>query len=244
MDAIVLCGGKGTRLASVVSDVPKPLAPIGGRPFLDYLLAYLERSGLVSRVVLATGYLAQQIEDHYGAKFGSLSIVYSYEAAPLGTGGALLLALRSYSISSPFLVLNGDSFIDVDLASLVELLKNSGAGFAMSLHQVDNAARFGTVELFGNSVIGFSEKTMRSSCGLINAGVYLLTPETLNKWYESTCSVSLELDILPDLVSKGNVVGFKSGTHFIDIGLPETYFEAPAFFQDKIQPVYTTRTSL
>ena len=108
MDAIVLCGGRGTRLASVVSDVPKPLASVAGRPFLDYVLSSLEDSGIVSRVILATGHLGEAIEARYARRFGAMPIAYSRETIPMGTGGAVMLALRSYSVSSPFLILNGD----------------------------------------------------------------------------------------------------------------------------------------
>lgn len=234
MDAIVLCGGKGTRLSAVVNKVPKPLAPIGGRPFLDYLLMSLANSGIVSRVILATGHLAQRVEDQYGTAFGSLPIVYSCETESLGTGGAVLLALGRYTISSPFLLLNGDSFIDAEFNSLIGLLGSAEADFAMALYRVEDASRFGTVELSGNRVIGFVEKAMMPVGGLINAGVYLTKPEAFSEWMSKTGPLSLEIEVLPRLISKGKVVGVESGKHFIDIGLPETYREATSFFGEKL----------
>lgn len=231
MDAIVLCGGKGTRLSSIVSDVPKPLAPVAGRPFLDYLLSYLERSGFVSRVVLATGHLAQQVEDQYGTKFSTIPIAYSRELVPLGTGGAVLLALKRFEISSPFFIINGDSFIDADLGALVKMLDKPKAKFALALHQVDDAASFGTVELVGQQVISFTEKRGVAVGGLINAGIYVTKEETFDEWRANDVSVSLEQDILPSLVNKGGVFAMQSGNYFIDIGIPETYFAAPNFFK-------------
>lgn len=230
MDAIVLCGGKGTRLATVVNEVPKPLAPVGGRPFLDYLLSYLDQSGIVARVILATGHMAAKVEAHYGHRFCNLPIVYSPEEMPLGTGGAVVKAMRRFHVQAPFLILNGDSFVDADLAALSRLLNDSHAGMAMTLYQVDDAARFGTVAWDGIRVTSFIEKTGRGEPGLINAGIYAATPEAFGTWIQSEGFVSLEQTVLPELVGLGSVTAIQSGGRFIDIGLPETYASAAAFF--------------
>lgn len=231
MDAIVLCGGKGTRLASVITDVPKPLAPIGGRPFLDYLLHYLKNTAVISRIILATGYLAPKVEAHYGASFCDLPIVYSVEEEPLGTGGAIFQAMRSFNIEEPFFILNGDSFVDVDLNKLLELLNIQQQGMALTLYDVDDAARFGTVACDDERVTGFFEKTGRMEPGLINAGIYAVHPETFDHWKWTRGFISLEQTVLPELVKRGLVSAIKSGTRFIDIGLPETYASAASFFE-------------
>ncbi|MBL0125314.1 MAG: NTP transferase domain-containing protein [Betaproteobacteria bacterium] len=230
MDAIVLCGGRGTRLVSVVSDVPKPLAPVGGRPFLDYVLSYLSQSKLVSRVVLATGHLAAKVETHYGASFSDLSIAYSPEIEPLGTGGAVFQAMRRFDIAGPFFILNGDSFVDAELEALVELLDWRSSNLAMTLFRVDNAARFGTVACDGLRVTGFAEKTVRTEPGLINAGIYAATRDTFGEWNQVNGYVSLEHTVFPALVRRGAVAAIQSGRRFIDIGLPETYAAAETFF--------------
>lgn len=230
MDAIVLCGGKGTRLASVVSDVPKPLAPVSGRPFLDYVLAYLERSGLVGRVILATGHLAQKVEAHYGERFGRLALCHNPESVPLGTGGAVFQAARRHGLDGPFFILNGDSFVDADLAALARLQEESNAAVALTVFGVDDAARFGTVVLAGKRVSGFVEKTGRHEPGLINAGIYVASSSALGEWLHRDGFVSLEQEVLPALVERGSVSAMKSGERFIDIGLPETYASAATFF--------------
>lgn len=234
MDAIVLCGGKGTRLASVVSNVPKPLASVNGRPFLDYLLTYLASSGLVSRVILATGFLAEKIESHYGDSFASMPVVYSREIASLGTAGAVMLALRSYSVSAQFLILNGDSFIDADLNALVSSLSEPDAVFSLSLYEAYDVARFGTVLTDGIRVTNFVEKAGYHIKGLINAGVYAAKHDCFDQWLAVQGSVSLEQEIFPLLVQQGSVIGVQTGQYFIDIGLPETYSAASSFFQDKV----------
>jgi len=231
MDAIVLCGGRGSRLASVVSDLPKPLAPVADRPFLDYVLDYLRRSGRVSRVILATGYLAEQINTHFGNEYAGMPLVYSQEDKPLGTGGAILLAMRRFSIDSPFLILNGDSFVDVDLAALERSIVNTHFSFAMSLFRVADTARFGTVVCDEERVTRFGEKTGGTEPGLINAGVYIVRPQAFADWSQIGGMLSLEQVILPALVGRGAVTGVESGTRFIDIGIPATYAAAEDFFR-------------
>lgn len=230
MDVLVLCGGKGTRLAQVVSDVPKPLAPVLGRPFLDYVLDFLAQSGLVCRFVLLTGHLGQLVEQRYGDQYQTLPIRYSFEETPLGTGGAVLQALRHGDLSSPFLLVNGDSFVDIDLRRLLEHHTTHGNGFTLATFLVEDAARFGTVELQGGRVVAFREKSGLNQPGAINAGVYVVAPPVLDPWRDRNGMVSLETEILPALVRHGKVSALATGTRFIDIGLPETYSAASGFF--------------
>ncbi len=238
MDAVILCGGKGTRLASVVQDVPKPLAPVHQRPFLDYLLDFLHASGLVQRVLLATGHLAHKVREHYGTHYRGLPLCYSVEPQPLGTAGAVRLLQSRYPMTQPFLLLNGDSFVDVDLHALLVLHQAQSVALTMSLFAVADAARFGTVTLDGSRVRAFHEKGGISEAGLINAGVYLLQPDALQQWAASDGMLSLETEVLPVLVARQQVAGLQSGARFIDIGLPETYRAALDFFPLTAAEVY------
>lgn len=231
VDAVILCGGRGTRLASVVSALPKPMAPVHGRPFLDYLLDYLAASGVVKRVLLASGHLAATIESHYGIQYRGLPLCHSAETAPLGTGGAVRLALDRHGVTAPFLLLNGDSFIDADLRRLLQLQRRHGALAALALHAVDDASRFGRVTLAGDLVTGWAEKSPQPGPGLINAGVYALDPRALPALVDKQ-PLSLETAVLPALVARGAVRAVRTGSRFIDIGLPETYGAAAGFFRN------------
>jgi D-glycero-alpha-D-manno-heptose 1-phosphate guanylyltransferase len=168
-EAIVLAGGFGTRLRAVVRDVPKPLAPIAGRPFLAWLLESLARSGL-RRAVLATGHLAEQVEQAFGTRFAGLDIAYSREDTPLGTGGATWQALR-LTRGERVLVLNGDTWFGIDHQVLAAAAP--AADVAMALRPVPDRARYGSVELADGRVTRFLEKGATGP-GLINAGVYVL----------------------------------------------------------------------
>lgn len=231
MDALILCGGKGSRLASVVNDLPKPLAPVHGRPFLDYVLDHLASGVKPARVILATGHLADAVEAQYGGRYRELALLYSREASPLGTGGAVLHALRRFAPSSPFLLLNGDSFVDADIAGMLELHRDSGAALTMALVGVADAARFGTVTLDGTRVAGFVEKSGVAAPGVINSGIYLVDPAALAPWRGHAGPLSLETEVIPRLLAARGVHGRLTGTRFIDIGLPDTYRAASDFFQ-------------
>lgn len=230
MDAIILCGGKGSRLAGVVDGVPKPLAPVHDRPFLDYVLDYLAGATKLARVILATGHLADAVQAHYGSRYRELALLYSRESSPLGTGGAVLRALRRRALSSPFLLLNGDSFVDADIARMLRLQRDSGAALTMALVGVADAARFGTVTLDGTRVAGFVEKTGVAAPGIINSGIYLVDPAALAPWRAHAGPLSLETQVIPQLMAARGVHGQLTGTRFIDIGLPDTYRAASDFF--------------
>jgi D-glycero-alpha-D-manno-heptose 1-phosphate guanylyltransferase len=231
MDAVILCGGQGTRLASIVTEMPKSLAPVCGRPFLDHLLDYVTRSNTISRLVLATGYLAQQIQSRYGAQFNAIPIVYSCEPFPLGTGGALIKAIRDVRILEPFFILNGDSFVDADLSALANSARQQAADLCLTLFRVADASRFGTVSLLKAQVTSFMEKRGQHEPGLINAGIYVATPTAFARWVNTNGIISFEQTIIPALITMQKVVAIESGTRFIDIGLPETYAQAALFFE-------------
>ena len=230
MDAIVLCGGKGTRLASVVSDVPKPLALVSGRPFLDRVLSHLAGSGLVSRIILASGHLSHRVASAYGETFDGIPIWCSAEEVPLGTGGGILQATRRFGVVLPFFALNGDSFCDVDLKAQLGMLSTTGAGLVAAIHHVPDASRYGTLTVRGDWVTSFVEKGESTSDGWINAGVYAVDPIALVPWENMSGAVSMEQEILPALVNQHQLAAIRSGTKFIDIGLPETYAAAADFF--------------
>lgn len=228
LTAAVLVGGLGTRLLPVVADRPKALAEIHGRPFLQYLLDQLSTAGC-SRVVLCTGYLGEQIEQAFGKRYKNLQVSYSRETRPLGTGGALRLALP-HLLSDPVLVMNGDSFCATDLTSLWDWHCGHSSQATMLLVGVANTKRYGSVKINPDgAVTQFVEKKQGGS-GLINAGVYLLSREVIESIADGT-AVSLEHDVFPALMSNG-LYGYQERGRFLDIGTPEDFAAAEHFFAE------------
>ena len=220
--AIILAGGLGTRLRSVVSDRPKVLATVNGRPFLAYLLHRCVTLG-IQRVVLATGYMAEAIETAFGNRFESLELVYSVESEPLGTGGALRKA-AAHVQTPTVLAMNGDSYCTADLAAFAAWYQQ---GAALMLVQSDDAARYGSVQVDSTTrVKRFSEKVMAR--GWINSGIYIL-PTALLSGIPADQPVSLEREVFPQWVEKGNVYGYQSTGQLLDIGTPSAYAQASMF---------------
>ena len=227
--AAILVGGKGTRLRSVVSDKPKVLAEIDGRPFLAYLLDQLE-SNNVSEVVFCSGYMAETIEACFGEKYKSIAIKYSKEETPLDTGGALRLALPMFS-SETILVMNGDSYVDTDLTVFVDSFSPKSQIAKMLLVHVGDVSRFGSVTIDNDSVIiSFEEKGLHSGSGWINAGIYLFRKRMISE-IPQDCFFSLERNFFPKLIGKG-LLGFCTEGDFIDIGTPDSYNNAAIFFDN------------
>jgi D-glycero-alpha-D-manno-heptose 1-phosphate guanylyltransferase len=218
MQAIVLAGGFGTRLRQVVSDVPKPMAPVAGRPFLEYVLDGLARNG-VAQVVLSVGFMADKIMGHFGTRYASLSIDYAVEDSPLGTGGAVAAALAHCS-DNPVLVLNGDTWLDLELAELQAQWQASRLPIIVS-RAVDDVARYGQLDVQGGLVTGFLEKGGHGP-GLINAGVYVLPRDIFGSKAPSP-PFSIEADFLASYVRAHATQVFVSKGEFIDIGVPEDY---------------------
>jgi D-glycero-alpha-D-manno-heptose 1-phosphate guanylyltransferase len=152
MEAIILAGGLGTRLRQTVPDVPKPMAPIRGRPFLEYQIAYWANQG-IERFVLSVGYRHEIIEQHFGWCYGSTKIDYAVEATPLGTGGGLLVAMSKIRSNGPWLVLNGDTFFEVKLDELAHFHADKRAEVTLSLHAIADNTRYTGVELTGDQRI-------------------------------------------------------------------------------------------
>lgn len=231
--AVILAGGLGTRLRSVVSDRSKVVAQVNGAPFLHVLLQQLQDGG-VARVLLCTGYKGEQVRAQLGARFGSLELRYSQESEPLGTGGALALATRQID-SSTVLVLNGDSYCGVDLPAFHRWYRERQADAAACLVHVDDASRFGRVALDEDGRIQrFEEKSGAAGAAWVNAGIYLVERSRLEAIPDSG-PVSLEQDVFPCWVNQG-FYGFQCRVPFIDIGTPETYAEAQRFFEPSSQP--------
>ena len=228
-EAIILCGGKGTRLKEVVNDVPKPLAPIDGIPFLSILMKYLKAQG-IERVILATGYMHEKIENLYGNCYEGMEIVYSVEQNPLGTGGAIANALRKIK-SENVLVLNGDSVIKFQLNEIKKQFGEIKKQFSeikfhslLILKPMERVERYGAVKTFENRVTAFEEKSFKEQC-LINTGVYILNKEIFNDKAENEV-FSFEKDFLEKEVEKGSLFGMECKGFFIDIGVPEDYAAA------------------
>jgi D-glycero-alpha-D-manno-heptose 1-phosphate guanylyltransferase len=226
-EAIVLVGGLGTRLRAVVADLPKPLAPVAGRPFLAYLLDHLAQGGL-RRVILATGYLAEKIEQAVGRQWQGMEIVYSHEAHPLGTGGAVALAARQLQRHGVHLV-NGDTFLRYDLAALEYAAEAQQLSLSMALAHVTDVARYGAVEVAHGRVQAFCEKGGQGP-GWINAGSYYLTGDALDRLSMGRGPFSFETDLLLPLATAGQVGVLQATTDFIDIGVPEDYARAQSLF--------------
>ena len=229
LDAIVLCGGKGTRLLSVVADVPKPLAPVSEKPFLDYLLAFLDRSGAVRSATLAVHHLAERITAHYATHRAPFPLHVVRESKPLGTGGAIMNCLGSVE-GATFLSLNGDSICGGDLKGLIERHRSFGPGLTLALIEVPDTSRYGrTIVDASGHVVDFTEKAASTGPGLVNAGIYVIDRDALDPWGGE--ALSMERDILPRAVRAGRVRGVRLSGPFIDIGLPETYAAAAEFMQ-------------
>jgi D-glycero-alpha-D-manno-heptose 1-phosphate guanylyltransferase len=220
-EAIVLAGGMGTRLRAVVPDLPKPMAPVAGRPFLDILLAFLQAQG-IERVILSTGYKAECIRAHFGAARGRLQIDYCHEDQPLGTGGAIQQALRLCR-AGPALVVNGDTYLDIDLEPLCDLWARHPPPIIPGRAGADTA-RFGRVELHEGRVTAFGAAAQPGN-GYINAGCYVLPQDLLQDW-PGPASFSFERDYLQTRVGEREFRGHPTQAHFIDIGVPEDYARA------------------
>lgn len=229
-EAVILAGGFGTRLQSVVSDVPKPMAPINKIPFLNYVFDYLKYYQ-IEHVVLSTGYLAEKLVEYYKDKFNGIKISYAKEETPLGTGGGIRLAMAQCKTKN-VLVLNGDSFFDVDLNLHYHNHILKQADCTLALRKVDNAARYGTIQLgTANIIEAFKEKDDVAKDGLINGGVYILNKEVYLNKTEENFVFSIEKDFYEKRIKELNIFGFEFNGYFIDIGLPEDYSKAQTDFR-------------
>ncbi len=222
--AVLLVGGLGTRLRSVVPGMPKPLAPVGEKSFLHLLVRQLQSQG-IRNLVMCTGYLSDQIEKELGdGRDWGVAISYSKELQPLGTGGAVKLAERHLPADSDFLVMNGDSFLELDFRQFIRFHREHHGLISMAVRGVSDAARYGTVQLdMLNRVVDFHEKTGVQVAGIVNGGVYVFDRAVLQHIPEGP--TSLEKDVFPRLLADG-IYAFEQHGLFIDIGTPEDYARA------------------
>ncbi len=229
--ALILVGGLGQRLRSVVSDRPKPMAPVQGVPFLEILISSLADKG-VRKFVLLTGYKGEAVEEYFGPSYrDDLTIAFSREGSPLGTGGAVKNA-EAYA-TDPSLLVNGDTFFDADLGSLLRFHADNGAEVTLSLFKVEDVSRYGSVMVDGQgTVVGFREKDENiKEPGLINAGLSLLSKRLVSGLPDGP--FSMEREIFPSLVGSGKMFGLLQERPFFDIGTPESYEEFKSFVKDR-----------
>ena len=231
--AVVLAGGLGTRLRQAVPDIPKPMAPVLGRPFLAHQLDYWINQG-ISEFILSVGYRHEVIMNYFGKSYHGATIHYAVEDEPLGTGGGLLLASRFLPNSDPFLVTNGDTFFEIALTDLKQIHGRTKARFTLSLFRTKEAHRYMSIQLAENGRVISVGNEVAAGSFLVNGGVYIVDPSVLT---ESGFSIgrkfSLEDDLIPNLISsRHELQGYECSGRFIDIGVPRDYFRVSELFKN------------
>lgn len=221
MEAIILAGGFGARLKQAVPDLPKPMAPVAGRPFLEILLTSLAHKGF-RRAVLSLGYMAEKVVSHFGGQFAGMELHYEIEKTPLGTGGAVRQALMRCKADHVF-VFNGDTFLDLEAADVEAHWQTHNAPIIVA-REVPDTTRYGRLDIADGRVLGFAEKFMEGQ-GLINAGCYVLPADILDGFMPGQ-PFSLETDFLAKAVTARRFDLFVTNGYFIDIGIPEDYARA------------------
>ncbi|MGB0910105.1 MAG: nucleotidyltransferase family protein [Nitrospirales bacterium] len=221
--AIILAGGLGTRLQPVIHNIPKPMAPIRGRPFLAFILDHLSDQS-IDHVILSVGYRHEVILDYFGTRYKSLHIDYSIEETPLGTGGAIRQALEYVTDDKAF-CLNGDTFLKLDYGKALQVhQEQDGTMMTLVLKKENDVSRYGTVTIKDNGIISFQEKHGTGK-GLINAGHYILS-KTLFDEFKLPKVFSFENDFLHPFCHTIHVRQITTDGSFIDIGIPEDYQRA------------------
>ncbi len=234
MQAILLAGGLGTRLRSVVSDRPKPMALIQGRPFMEYVIKELVGQA-IDHIIFAVGYKGSMVEEYFGdgSAFG-VRASYAYEETLLGTAGAIKNAARHMTDQEVF-VLNADTFYRLDYCRLTRQKKEMALDMALVLREVEDVSRYGQAVLTHGRLTGFNEKTAGQARGTINGGVYLLSRDLIDSIPQG--KVSLEQEMIPQWLSEGKKLGgFVNDGYFIDIGIPQDYYR---FMEDVEKGVLT-----
>jgi dTDP-glucose pyrophosphorylase len=222
LEAIILAGGLGTRLRTLVSDRPKPMARVAGRPFLELLLDMLASEG-IAHVVLSIGYRGDEIRSHFGSSYAGISLEYSEENEPLGTGGAIQRALERVA-ADPVFVLNGDTYLELPYAQMLERFREHDASVMIALHHVRDTSLYGVVEVEGDRVVGF-EPRGDGNAGWVNSGVYLIQ-RSIFAALDLRAPFSFESDFLVPEVADLQPACFLTKGLFIDIGAPESFMRA------------------
>lgn len=219
-DAVILAGGLGTRLRSEIGEFPKVLAPVNGKPFLSFVLDYLQKNG-IETVVLSVGYKAELIQQEFGDNYKGLKLIYAIESSPLGTGGAMKLALEKNKAEMLF-ILNGDTFFDIDLKVLENFHLQNKSTCTLALKKMKNVDRYGNVEIDpAGKILAFSEKKFREEA-VINGGIYCINRGILIHYPVNT-PFSFETNYLENKPQAKNIFGKLFDNYFMDIGVPEDY---------------------
>ena len=218
MEAIILAGGFGTRLREVVPDLPKPMAPIAGRPFLEILLAALAKKKF-TRVILSLGFMADKITNHFGDSFLGMELVYEVESTPLGTGGAIRAGLQR-CVTDHAVIFNGDTYLDLEVDELEQLWETNHNPIIV-VREVPDTARYGRVEMVSDKIVSFFEKGV-SGLGMINAGCYVFPRNALDNFHAGE-PFSLESQFFMQNLQSICFNGFVTHGRFIDIGIPSDY---------------------
>lgn len=223
MEALILAGGQGKRLRSMVNDRPKPLADIDGRPFLYYLMSAMKQNG-VTRFIIAVGYMGEKIINLIGNQFEGVPVTYSNEEEPLGTGGCVAKALPLLGKDEAFLLVNGDTLFNIDYGKLKLQHETTSSELSIALFQATESNRFGSVvrnESLRVTMLPSHRAVKGAPC---SGGLYLINPDVLTKKLPSLKKFSFEDLWLPDLLSRDvKIYGFEMPGKFIDIGLPNDY---------------------
>ncbi len=224
--AVILAGGLGTRLRGAVPDLPKPMAPINGRPFLEYQLDYWICQG-VTRFVLSVGYRHEVIMRHFGFRYKGAELEYAVEERPLGTGGGFLRAVEQLGRREPFVLLNGDTYFEVEREALDAVARDHDADWCFSLFRTSEQGRYLGIELAPDGrILSLNEQRTQDVC-LANGGVYWVHPRALEGIRAFPSPFSLEHDLFPHMLASGQrFIGLESRGVFIDIGVPEDYYRA------------------
>lgn len=222
MDAIILAGGKGTRLKNLISHVPKPLAPINGIPFLDFLISFLQTQKEINKIILSVGYKKAKIIKRYK---NLENLFFSEETLPLGTGGAIKKALN-LTESKTVLILNGDTYIEFSLKNLWKFHLEKKSDITVLSNYKKNISRYGSLIIDKNTqkILSFNEKKEKNN-GYVNAGIYLINRSEFDS-FNLMNAFSLEKDFFPLAIKTKNIFGFKVSSTFIDIGTENSYLEA------------------
>lgn len=236
MQAIILVGGFGTRLKSIISDTPKPMAKIDGKPFLFYLVSKLHQHKF-KKIIFSVHHLKEQIIEYFGNNYFGIEINYAIENEPLGTGGAILNSLKFTNLNEPVFILNGDSFFNIDFNLMMDRHLKRNSNFTISLRSMKKPTRYGLVEFDNDGiVINFKEKSKDVEFGFVNTGIYILNPNILEK-FDLPYKFSFENDFMCKYFKKISINTFKTEDYFIDIGIPEDYeksqIEIPSLIKNK-----------
>jgi D-glycero-alpha-D-manno-heptose 1-phosphate guanylyltransferase len=228
MEAIILAGGFGTRLQTVVSDVPKPMAPILSKPFLAWQMDFFISQN-ISHFILSTHYKSELIENYFKNSYKNISVTYAKEEVAMGTGGAILYAAQKLKTKNPFLVLNGDTFFKIDLKKMSEFHHQKNSKLTIALAHIAENIRYGSVETNAEEkILNFKEKDNSKQESWINSGAYLINPEILSLF--EIKKLSFETELVPFLLKNSHsIYGYKSKEKFLDIGTPEDYQRASDF---------------